>query len=401
MASRRQTLALAGASSGRRWLSSTPVRQDKKRGVFVAATGQHHGKTTVTLGLVSALLRKGVKVGYQKPVGQQTVPIECDGEMLQVDRDVDIFKHIWPELIGKYRDASPVAFPPNFTRMVLDGEVQSHELRERTIKSFNTIYEQSEYLVAEGTGHIGVGSIVGLNNAQVAEAIGLDVVMVAPGGLGISFDQLAVNHAMLKHYRVNLKGVVLNRVSPKKLDMVRHYYKKALDTIGVPLFGVIPENDTLAQPSLRSLKKLLDCEFLCGEEYELRHFDHTRLIISVKELPRSPVQPRSLLIVHTSRLEVLFAFLRQNKEVIDATGNDLESGVILVGSVPEKELVDELKSSNVPALFVEKGNFDGTGFKLLEKVLGFTHKHHKQDVTRILRTCEHVEQFVDVDAITA
>jgi hypothetical protein len=29
--------------------------------------------------------------------------------------------------------------------------------------------------------------------------------MVAPGGLGISFDQLAVNHAMLKFYGVNLK----------------------------------------------------------------------------------------------------------------------------------------------------------------------------------------------------
>lgn len=54
----------------------------------------------VTLGLVSALMKRGVKVGYQKPVGQQTVPIVCDGDELQVDRDVDIFKHVWPNLIG-------------------------------------------------------------------------------------------------------------------------------------------------------------------------------------------------------------------------------------------------------------------------------------------------------------
>jgi hypothetical protein len=54
----------------------------------------------VTLGLVSALMKRGVKVGYQKPVGQQTVPIVCDGDELQVDRDVDIFKHVWPDLIG-------------------------------------------------------------------------------------------------------------------------------------------------------------------------------------------------------------------------------------------------------------------------------------------------------------
>jgi hypothetical protein len=51
--------------------------------------------------MVSALLRRGVKVGYQKPVGQQTVPIMSEGDELQVDRDVDIFKYVWPELIGE------------------------------------------------------------------------------------------------------------------------------------------------------------------------------------------------------------------------------------------------------------------------------------------------------------
>ena len=39
---------------------------------MVAATGQHHGKTTVTLGMVQALLARNWKVAYQKPVGQQT-----------------------------------------------------------------------------------------------------------------------------------------------------------------------------------------------------------------------------------------------------------------------------------------------------------------------------------------
>jgi hypothetical protein len=41
----------------------------------------------------------------------------------QIDRDVDIFKHVWPQLHGSFTDASPVAFPPGFTRMVLDKKV--------------------------------------------------------------------------------------------------------------------------------------------------------------------------------------------------------------------------------------------------------------------------------------
>jgi hypothetical protein len=127
---------------------------------------QHHGKTTITLGMVYALLAQKKSVAYQKPVGQQTVPIECDGTTLEVDRDVDVFKHLWPQLKGSFSDCSPVAFPPNFTRYVLDGKETPAHLRERCVQSFERLLEQAEYVVVEGTGHIGVGSIVGLNNAQ-------------------------------------------------------------------------------------------------------------------------------------------------------------------------------------------------------------------------------------------
>jgi dethiobiotin synthetase len=78
----------------------------KRKAVMVAATHQHHGKTTVTLGMVSALLNRGVKVAYQKPVGQQTVPVLCGGEELQIDRDVDIFKYVWPQLQGTFESHS-------------------------------------------------------------------------------------------------------------------------------------------------------------------------------------------------------------------------------------------------------------------------------------------------------
>ena len=141
---------------------------EKKNAVFVAGTMQHHGKTTITLGLVHALLSRNVRLAYQKPVGQQTVSVECDGRILQVDRDVDVFKHMWPSLVGTYSDCSPVTFPPAFTRYVLDGKETPDALRERCVSSFRRLQQQAEYVVVEGTGHIGVGSIVGLNNAQVS-----------------------------------------------------------------------------------------------------------------------------------------------------------------------------------------------------------------------------------------
>ena len=50
-----------------------------------------------------------------------------------------------------------------------------------------------------------VGSICEVNNAQVAAALGMDAICVAPGGLGSSFDQLALNREMLRSHGVNLK----------------------------------------------------------------------------------------------------------------------------------------------------------------------------------------------------
>jgi hypothetical protein len=41
-----------------------------------------------------------------------------------------------------------------------------------------------------------------LRAAQVAGALGVDVVMIAPGGLGVSFDQLAMNKALLEKHGV-------------------------------------------------------------------------------------------------------------------------------------------------------------------------------------------------------
>lgn len=45
--------------------------------LYVSATGQNVGKTTVNLGLLKELCRRGTRPGYIKPVGQHY--LEQDG----------------------------------------------------------------------------------------------------------------------------------------------------------------------------------------------------------------------------------------------------------------------------------------------------------------------------------
>jgi dethiobiotin synthetase len=58
--------------------------------IYVAATSQHVGKTTSTLGLVHALRKRDVNVGYCKPVGQQFLDLENH----QVDKDAFLFSGV-------------------------------------------------------------------------------------------------------------------------------------------------------------------------------------------------------------------------------------------------------------------------------------------------------------------
>ena len=64
--------------------------QKMLRSVYVAATSQHVGKTTSTLGLVAALSNQGHEVGYCKPVGQQFL----DLGQLKVDKDALLFSKV-------------------------------------------------------------------------------------------------------------------------------------------------------------------------------------------------------------------------------------------------------------------------------------------------------------------
>ena len=55
--------------------------------IYVAATSQHVGKTTSTLGIVAAIRNKNLNVGYCKPLGQEFVDL---GD-LKVDKDALLF----------------------------------------------------------------------------------------------------------------------------------------------------------------------------------------------------------------------------------------------------------------------------------------------------------------------
>jgi dethiobiotin synthetase len=132
--------------------------------------------------------------------------------------------------------------------------------------------------VVEGTGHCGVGSIVNLDNARVASILGLSMVLVVNGGLGSAFDDLSINRLACAHHGVKLKGVIVNKVLPNKVEMIRDYFGRALKRWDVPLLGVVPDGPYLSQPSMLDFEELFKAKLIAGQDDLLRHYDSITLV---------------------------------------------------------------------------------------------------------------------------
>ena len=217
------------------------------KSLYVAATSQHVGKTTSTLGLVSAFRNMGINVGYSKPVGQRYV----FQNGLQVDKDVVLFS----DLLGFESDPSvhsPVILGPGATSDFLDNPSRFH-FESDILKAAHELDRRHELVIYEGTGHPGVGSVVGMSNADVAKLTGSGVIMVAEGGIGNTIDMMSM--CMEKFYRLDVPiiGVILNKVLVDKREKVEHYVQKWLDQLDIPLLGSMPFDKTMSFPLLRTI----------------------------------------------------------------------------------------------------------------------------------------------------
>ncbi|MCH9610552.1 MAG: Phosphate acetyltransferase [Chlamydiales bacterium] len=320
-----------------------------RKGIFIAATGQNVGKTTICLGMIAMLKKRYPKLGFMKPVGQQHVTVD---DCMLVDKDVVLFKEHF-SLPDKYSDMSPVIFPRGFTRDFLDGKIATSDLEKNIDRSYKSISEANDFTIVEGTGHVGVGSIVDLNNAKVAKQLGLDCVIIAKGGLGSAFDELCLNKTLCDQMGVQVAGVILNRVLDSKREMVTSYIQKALDRWKIPLIGAIPYNQLLSTPSMEDFESLFKTKMLSGQKYHYRHFGHPRLVATSAPTFKEMTEPDQLLVTPATREDIVYALLELHKP------GEPQQGFIFTGKhAPSSSIIEALQKADIPSLYAPFPTFE-------------------------------------------
>ena len=358
----------------------------KYKNLYVAATSQHVGKTTSTLGLVTAFMHQNIKVGYCKPVGQKFVDIQN----LRVDKDAFLFSDVMqfelkPEL------HSPVILGQGVTADYLD-HPEAYDFKARIERAAEQLQAEHELVIFEGTGHPGVGHVVNLPNDHVAKMVGAPAVMVVEGGIGSTIDMLNLCLSRFRKTDVPIIGVIVNKVRPDKMDRVEHYVNQWLTPHNIPLLGMLPYDTSMVQPLLKTVTEAVNGVVIYNED---ALYNRVRQILAGSLI--TPDEMRGddmLLVVSTMRVDTALEQIRQLSHDMEREGSPL-CGIIATGQGSiSSASINYIRKHNIPLIRTALDTY-GTVLKISRIEV----KINQRTPWKVQRAIEMIQANINLDLL--
>ena len=166
------------------------------KGFFITGTDTDVGKTTVALGLMTALQQKGLTVAAMKPVSAGCMQTP---QGLRNDDAVRLMQQASINL--PYDLVNPYAFEASIAPHIAATDQNVHMNIDVIKQAYQQIAEQTDVVIVEGAG----GWLVPFNATQtmadIASALQLDVIQVVGLRLG------CLNHALLTSASIAAQGL--------------------------------------------------------------------------------------------------------------------------------------------------------------------------------------------------
>ena len=356
------------------------------RHVYLAATGQNRGKTTVSLGVLDGFQRRGLSTGFLKPVGQRTV-IE-DG--VPADEDAILMRQVFG-LYEPLTQMSPVHIPRGFTQAYIEGEVVE-DLPAR-IRAAHAAFADRDILLIEGTGHAGVGAVIGLSNAVVAGLLGAPAVIVSEGGVGRPIDEIVLNASLFERHGVTVAGAIVNKVDLDAKPGLARTLERGLARHGIPLLGVLPYRPILSNPTLAMV--------LEGVHGETIHAgpDLDQVIGGIAIGAMEPehmlerIGPRSLVIVPGDRNDVIEAIVGAHED--GERVRDGALGLVLTGGYrPDERILDAIRTADLFATLVGEDTY-----QVASELHDLLVKTHQADAGKIAEIKALLWEYLFIDRV--
>lgn len=359
--------------------------------IFIAATMQNDGKTTVSLGLIAAFKKRFDRIGFIKPIGQRYL-VE---QGYKVDEDSVLIEEVFG-IKCNIKDMSPVAIERGFTERFID-KGPSEDYSKQITDAYAHIAKDNDLVIIEGTGHAGVGSVFNLSNAVVAKLLNANVLLISSGGVGKPIDEIMLNRALFDKEKVDIAGVVVNKVRPEKYDRISKLVRKGLEQKGLNVFGVLPYQKMLDIPTMREIKVELKIHSLFDGDGLDKPVESVLIgAMNVKDALQF-LRNNSLMIIPGDRDDMIDAVCKVHSGKIQTKSGCRISGIVLSGGImPKRGVVGYLEKSKIPTLITKEDTYS-----IASRIHSMVVKLKPQDTEKIKIIVEMVEKSLDIDKIIA
>lgn len=359
--------------------------------LFIAATGQNCGKTTASLSLVHLARKKYRRVGFMKPLG----PKFTTHKGVEVDKDAALICEVFA--LGRdLKYMSPVVLKQDSTRLFLRGQLNPQELEEKILTAAAALEKKCDFLIIEGSGHPGVGSVVNLSNARIAALLKAPVLMITGGGVGSVIDNVHMNQALFEKEQVEIRAIMANKLLAGKRDSTLGYLRKAFEHESFAVLGGFNYQPVLANPTLSRVAKILELDIHGNSRDRKRIIHHVQIGAPSTQRVTELLRDDTLLIVTSSRDELLVT-LSNMYQIPDYRGKIV--GLLIPGiqkvSAITQQIIDR---SGIPYLRTNR-HTTGQLYRLINEDVYKLLAEDKEKINMIKELAELRFDFEELDRL--
>lgn len=336
------------------------------KSLYITSVEKYSGKTALCLALGKIYQERGISVGYLKPFSLH--PWRVGDKIADEDAAFVI------DILGinaKPWEMAPVVLTSEMLRDYLTAN-EPVDFMPQVLEAAKQLEEKRDFLLLEGGGSLREGYVIDLPTPEVARELGSAIIVVVKymDDVTLLDDVLG---AMLRLPN-SLTGVVINRVPKHALSFVNNLVVPFLEKKGVPVLGVLPDDDALAALSVGEIVDLLKAEVLtsCYDPEALVEALMVGAMTEDSALRRFRKQPNKAVITGGDRTDIQLAAMETSTTCLILTGNLHPSNLI----------IKQAENMCVPILLVPSNTMETV--EALDRVFGKTRLGQKEKLDKFM-----------------
>lgn len=337
---------------------------------FLAPTSQNVGLTSVALGLVRALQHQGLRVGFAKPVTQD-------------DSATDPAKE---RSVHFAREICKIECPTPLTMAQVVERISSDELDDLLEDIVSLCLEATrgkDVLVIEGLHSDPSLTFTSRLNVEIARSLHAEVVLVATGQDETAPARVKLSASQFRASGNQVAGAIFNKASPD--------FNSAAITC-LPLWGVIPNNQSLLAPRTLDVAQHLGAEIVVEGEIDSRRVYETVVAVRSAAEIIHRLKPWALIVSAGERDDVMLA------TALAATRGIKLAGLLLTNNSQFDQRIFDLASiafdKGLPILRVPDDTYD-----TVTRLSRISPTVAADDFERMERVLDSVAESLNVDAL--